>query len=67
MTLKMLALCGRGGAGLDGDVLADGGWLGVDGPLIEALTDLEYKEGRVRNDKLLIIHFIILIIHLLRS
>ena len=40
----MVALCGRGGAGRDGDVvLTDGGWLGAEGLLIEVLTDLEYK------------------------
>lgn len=45
MTLKMVALCGRGGAGRDGEVvLTDGGWLGADGPLIAVLTDLEFKE-----------------------
>lgn len=44
MTLKMVALCGRGGAGRDGEVvLTDGGWLGADGPLIAVLTDLEFK------------------------
>lgn len=41
----MAAPCGRGGAGRDGDVaLADGGWLGAGGPLMAALTDLEFKE-----------------------
>lgn len=45
VTLKMAALCGRGGAGRDGDVAFDGGgWFGAVGPLIAALTDLEYKE-----------------------
>lgn len=60
VTLKMVALCGRGGAGRDGDVvvLEDGGWLGGDGPLIEALTDLEHKR---RNYIQLIIHLMILI------
>lgn len=60
VTLKMVALCGRGGAGRDGDVvtLEDGGWLGGDGPLIEALTDLEHER---RNYIPLIIHLMILI------
>lgn len=50
MTLKMAALCGRGGAGRDGDiVLSAGGWFRVDGPLIEALTDLEFKEEMISN------------------
>lgn len=41
VTLKTVALWGRGGAGRDGEVeLADGGWLGGAGPLIAALTDL---------------------------
>lgn len=54
VTLKMLALCGRGGAGRDGDVvLTDGGWLGVDGPLNAALTDLEYKEEIVNNTSII--------------
>lgn len=45
VTLKTVAPCGRGGAGRDGDVvLADGGWLGAEGLLIAALTDLEFKE-----------------------
>lgn len=45
MTLNELALWGRGGAGRDGDVVeTDEGWLGVDGLLIAALTDLEYKK-----------------------
>lgn len=45
MTLKIVALCGRGGAGRDGDVeLMDGGWLGAAGLLTEVLTDLEFKE-----------------------
>lgn len=44
VTLKMVALCGRGGAGRDGDaVLTDGGWLGAEGLLIAALTDLGFK------------------------
>lgn len=42
----MVALCGRGGAGRDGDVvLADGGWLGGEGLLIAALTDLSFSIG----------------------
>lgn len=41
----MVALCGRGGAGRDGDVeLRDRGWLGAAGLLTEVLTDLEFKE-----------------------
>lgn len=48
VTLKMVALCGRGGAGRDGDVvLNDRGWFGVDGPLIAAFTDLEFKEEMI--------------------
>lgn len=42
----MVALCGRGGAGRDGDVvLTDGGWLGAEGLLIEVLTDLSFSIG----------------------
>lgn len=42
----MAALCGRGGAGRDGDVVvSDRGWLRVDGPLIVALTDLGFSIG----------------------
>jgi len=37
----MVALCGRGGAERDGDVvLTKGGWFEADGPLIAALSDL---------------------------
>lgn len=44
VTLKMLPLRGRGGAGRDGDaVLAGGGCLGTDGSLTAVLTDLECK------------------------
>lgn len=44
VTLKREALCGKGGAGRDGDVaLTDGGWLGAEGLLTAALTDLEFK------------------------
>lgn len=44
----MVALCGRGGAGRDGDVkLTDGGWLGAAGVLIDVLTDLEVKEKKL--------------------
>lgn len=44
----MVAPCGRGGAGRDGDAaLADGGGLGADGLLIAVLTDLEFK-GEIR-------------------
>lgn len=46
----MVALCGRGGAGRDGDVVvADGGWLGGEGLLIEVLTDLEFKDEITHN------------------
>ena len=44
----MVALCGRGGAGRDGDVLAEGGWFGAGGPLIAVLSDLEYKRIMTR-------------------
>lgn len=41
MTLKMVALCGRGGAGRDGDMLAVDGGLGAGGGLlIAAVSDL---------------------------
>lgn len=50
MTLKMVELCGRGGAGRDGDaVLTDGGWLGAEGLLTAALTDLEFKQEIVES------------------
>lgn len=50
VTLKMVELCGRGGAGRDGDVvLADGGWLGAEGLLTAALTDLEFKEEMIKS------------------
>lgn len=43
-TLKMEALCGKGGAGRDGDiVLVDGGWWGLEGLLTAPLTDLELR------------------------
>lgn len=45
VTLKMLPLCGRGGAGRDGDVvLTDGGCLGMEGSLTAVLTDLQCKD-----------------------
>lgn len=45
LTLKMVALCGSGGAGRVGDVvLAAGVWLGAEGLLMEVLTDLGCKE-----------------------
>lgn len=48
VTLKMVAPCGRGGAGRDGEVvLADGGWLGAEGLLMEVLTDLEIRKKKI--------------------
>lgn len=45
----MVAPCGRGGAGRDGEVvLAVGGWLGAEGLLMEVLTDLE--SDKTEND-----------------
>lgn len=45
----MAELCGSGGAGRDGDVvLVDGGWLGAEGLLTAALTDLEFKQEIVQ-------------------
>lgn len=42
----MAALCGRDGAGRDGDVvLTGGGWFGAEGLLIAALTDLSFSIG----------------------
>lgn len=63
VTLKMVELCGRGGAGRDGDVvLADGGWLGAEGLLTAALTELEFKEEIIISPMIFTSDLIIIII-----
>lgn len=40
VTLKMAVVCGRGGAGRDGDVFTGGGWFGAEGPLTALFSAL---------------------------
>lgn len=58
----MVELCGRGGAGRDGDVvLTDGGWLGAEGLLTAALTDLEFKQEIVKSSTIFTLDLFLII------